>query len=201
MATAFRPYRWSTWALVISLVPTVAAAQIVSDSLAGLEGKLKVGQIVVVTEETGRQITGKVAEVSASSLVLLRKERKVDARGAEHEAWSARETLLEPTVRRIVHRDSLLNGTLSGLAAGVATFWIALQTDSCAPFPYDLCFNSHGIFPLLVYPTAGAIAGALIDAAFRKPLYIRPSVRSSRSVSVSPWVSTERTGISLSMRF
>ena len=203
MTIGFGRYASSALALVVSLAPTtVATAQTVSSSFAELQGNVRIGQIVVVTEETGRQVIGKVAEVSPLSLVLLKKERKRDATGAEYETWTARESVMETAAISIVHRDSLVNGTLIGLGAGFAAAGMAFATDSCTPFPYDLCYHSYGAFPFIVYPTVGAIAGALIDRAHRnKPLYLRSSVTSPESVSVSPWMNTKGAGLSLSMRF
>jgi len=68
--------------LAVALVPNAASAQTVGRSFDELQRTLKVGQTVFVTDESGRQTQGKVADVSASSLVILTPETRTCVEGA-----------------------------------------------------------------------------------------------------------------------
>lgn len=89
--------------LAVALVPNAASAQTVARSFDELQRTLKVGQTVFVTDESGRQTQGKVADVSASSLVILTPETR---------------TFVEGAVTEIRRTDRLWKGALIGLGAG-----------------------------------------------------------------------------------
>jgi len=84
----------------VALFPTSVGAQTVAQSFDELQGMLKVGQIVFVTDETGRLIQGKVGDLSASSVTMLAPEKR---------------TFGEGTVTRINRADAVWNGALFGL--------------------------------------------------------------------------------------
>jgi hypothetical protein len=192
----------SGWGLAATLWPTVLGAQTVARSFEQLKRDLEPGQTVVVTDGTGAKTLGRVMEISESSLLLRTKESKRDASGHEHKSWGGQRAFAETDVTEINRKDSLWNGTLIGLGAGFGAVWLAFKADSCAPFPYDLCFNSYGAFPLLVYPTLGAIAGASIDRTTGNgKVYLAPSRSSARSVTLRPWLHRRESGVALSMTF
>jgi hypothetical protein len=66
-------------------------------SFTELQRILKVDETVVITDESGRQTRGKVADVSAASLTVLTPEKQ---------------TFLERSVAQIRRTDSLWNGVL-----------------------------------------------------------------------------------------
>ena len=81
-------------------------------------------------------------------MLLRTNVKKSDSSGHEYDSWTGQRTFAEDTVVRIALRDGLWNGTLLGLGAGLAVSAALLLANSCAPFPYDLCYNSYGVFPL-----------------------------------------------------
>ncbi len=193
--------RLSGFAVAAALCPTLAGAQTVARSFDELKRDLKPAQTVVVTDGTGAKTQGRVAEVSESSLLLRTKEKHRDSSGHEFESWTGQRTFAQTDVTEIIRKDSLRDGTLLGLGIGFAAFVLALKTDSCAPFPYDLCYHSHGVFPLLVYPTVGAVAGALIDRATGNArVYLARSRSSATSVIVSPLLRPGGGGVAFLMK-
>jgi hypothetical protein len=182
--------------VIATLCPTVVGGQTFARSFEQLKGDLKPRQTVVVTDRTGAKTQGRVMEISGSSLLIRTKEKKRDASGYEHDTWTGQRAFEETNVTEIIRKDRLWNGTLIGVGAGFAAFGLALKMDSCAPFPYDLCYNSYGAFPFLVYPSVGAIVGALIDRATGNPtVYLAPSGGAPRSVTVSPWLHQRGGGV------
>jgi len=74
--------------LVVSLsiaTPTLAGAQAVATNIDGLRVKVKSGDTVYVTDETGREKTAQILDLSASSLILsidgTRREVTIFCRG------------------------------------------------------------------------------------------------------------------------
>ena len=194
--------RLSGLALAATLCSTIAGAQTVARSFEELRRDLKPRDTVVVTDGSGAKTHGRIMQISESSLLIRTKERERDPSGHEYTSWTGQRTFAQTDVTVIIRKDSLWNGTLLGLGAGVAAYALARTTDSCAPFPYDLCYNSYGVFPLLVYPTIGAIAGALIDRATGNvKVYLAPSGGSAKSVTVSPRLRHGGGGIAVSMKF
>lgn len=64
--------RWLIVLLVgAALAPSDARAQLVARSFGELQGLVRPGETVVVTDENGRELKGKLGEISASSLALL----------------------------------------------------------------------------------------------------------------------------------
>ena len=194
--------RLSGLTLAATLCSTIAGAQTVARSFEELQRALKPRQTVMVTDGSCAKTKGRVLEISGSSLRIRTREQKRDSSGQEYTTWTGQRTFAESDVIEIRRKDSLWNGTLLGFSTGVAAYALARATDSCAPFPYDLCYNSYGAFPFVVYPTVGAIAGALIDRATGNgKVYLPPSQGSVKSVAVSPWLHRSSGGVAVSMKF
>jgi len=180
--------------LVLALWPAGAGAQAVQ-SFDQLHGIVKVGKVVVVTDETGRETTGKVAEVAPSSLVILTRGRMRDADGREFEGgWTGRRLFDAPTIRMIEHRDSLRNGTLVGLAIGLGLAW---------SFDFTYCSSVGGHCPALylAFGGIGAAAGMGIDASIRGKQVLYRSPSQMKGVTLSPVVSRDRKGMLALIRF
>src|SRR5690242_11539125 len=99
--------------LVAGVLATAAAAsaQAPAASFDALTGRVQIGQLIWVTDPTGREVRGRLERLSTDGLTL--QESHV--------------TLAAPDVRRVRtrDRDSLKNGALIGLGIGGAmgTAW------------------------------------------------------------------------------
>lgn len=165
-----------------------------------LQRTLKVGQTVRVTDVSGQQTSGRVEDVSASSLTVLTP------------ATLQRRTFAEATVERISTVDRLRNGTLIGMAIGIAVpaaiiFGVASQPGGDIGEGARLLFVPVGDlgFPVCCWGFLGAGIGALVGAAIdksadhQKVLYLSP--RQSAQLRLSPVVERDRQGVLVSVRF
>jgi hypothetical protein len=162
---------WSALALAVTLVPTNARAQAFAYTFDDLQRILRVGQPVVVTDQTGREVKGKVADLSTSTLVIRARETR---------------TFSAENVTEIRRTDSDWNGVLIGLGAGyVGMLGFVRQTcgrpgydDECAAIARPIGW---------VFIPAGAVLGALIDRAYgNDPVYLGTPSTLRPSVAVSP---------------
>jgi hypothetical protein len=146
-------WRWlGGFTVAVALFPGDARAQTVARSFEELQPILKVGQTVVVTDDSGRQTKGRLTDVSPSALVVSTPDTR---------------TFAEGTVAEIRSPDSLSNGVLIGAAigAGLAT-WDYL-IDPSEP-------GNAAIFAVAI--GLGTAIGAGIDALHKggKVLYVSP---------------------------
>jgi hypothetical protein len=117
--------------------------------------------------------------VSAASLTVLTPEKQI---------------FFEPRVAQIRRTDSVWNGALIGAGVGCAVFWAGSGIEDDPAVYYWLYIGSW------LFPTAGAVVGALLDrASGNEPIYVTPSRQPA--VAVSPWLSRKGTWISVSLRF
>jgi hypothetical protein len=127
-----------------------ASAQESAPSFATLTGHIRVGQVIWVTDTTGREVRGQLERLSTDKLVL--KATGVD-------------TFTPHDVRRVRarDRDSLKNGTLIGLGVGGAmgSAWCigAIADDSGDIDAPVECAEGFTVFPAL-----GALIGLAVDA-------------------------------------
>lgn len=173
----------------VALFPTSVGAQTVAQSFDELQGMVKVGQIVFVTDETGRLTKGKIAHLSASSLTVLAPEKR---------------TFGEGTVTQINRADAVWNGALIGLGVGtIPGAW--LGTVYC-----DECQHRAGpvLTGVLLFGGLGAAIGAGIDGLVGKVgrlVYTsrQPPVQSQQrtGVFVSPLISKDRQSVRVLVRF
>jgi hypothetical protein len=175
-------HMWSTLAVSVMLAPSPAPAQTVASSFEELPLVLKKGRTVVVTEASGRQIKGTVADVSTSSLVILIPEARTFADG---------------TVTEIRGPDTLRNGALTGLGVGAGA-GLAMVAAMCADGPD--CGPSVQVVG--VGAGIGAAIGAGVDALLNnrgKVLY--RSRQQTFSLTISPLAGKDRQGVRASVRF
>ena len=169
-------------------MPLAAAGQAVATTYGELRTLIRPGDTLTVTDTSGLQVSGKVTELSASSLALM-----VDGRPRE---WR------EADVATITERraDSLVNGTLIGLGVGALTgsvlLW-AMGRDSDVP-------TSAGML-LLGGAAAGAIGaaiGARADAVqTTQQVVFRRQPASGVSVMIAPLVGPAGAVARVSVRF
>ena len=126
-----------------------------------------------------------------------------------HTGSDARATFVVPQARlserdirqiRIERRDSLLNGTLIGLASGAGP-WILAVPAGCfntREYPHTQCPQY-----LLATSVIGTAVGAAIDALIikRTTVYFQAPGQRSSGVLISPLFSKSGTGIQMSVRF
>jgi hypothetical protein len=91
-------------ALMVALSTSVAEAQPMARTFGELQTLLKTGEYVLVTDPAGREMWGKVAGVSASTLTLVRVLKTDD--GARIENTSERRVFAEVDIRLILRTDS-----------------------------------------------------------------------------------------------
>ena len=108
-------------ALFLIAAPTPARAQVVPNTFTDLPVLLKPGDRVTVIDSSGLETSGRVGELSTTSMSI--RGRQGDRRFGEADV----------VVIRQLQSDSLLNGTLVGVAIGVG---IGLVADlSCGNGP------------------------------------------------------------------
>jgi hypothetical protein len=171
------PHMWSSLALLIILMPRASPAQTVANSFEELPRVLKKGQNVVVTDASGQRTRGKIAEVSASSLVLM-----PDAR-----------TFAEGAVTEIRATDSVLSGALIGASIGLGLATWDYLIDPSEP-------GNAAVFTVAI--GLGTAVGTAIDALVnRRGQILYASPRQTRRLIISPVLRKDRQGVRVSVRF
>ena len=164
-------------AAAVTLLPLSVSAQTVVTSFGELPAVVKTGDTVDVTDGKGRTIRGRIGELSRTSLELTARKRESD--GSDPFVPVGR--FSEPDIRqiRLERRDSVLNGTLIGLAIGLGIAAFPAAGIFCNPNYEDgatpaMCASFLGILGGI-----GAGAGVLVDAARveRRMVYYKASVR------------------------
>ena len=188
-------------ALRAGLVPQVAfvafavlmaapvTGQTVAASFDELRFKVKAGDTVYVTDDSGKsEQEARILDLSASSLAVS--------------IGGVRRDLVESHVKRIRQRlpDSRKNGALIGFlvgAAGSVTGAKALES------PRGSCRGGCVAVNVLYGGGLGALVGLGIDALIqgRKDIYVRGASRSSQDIVVRPVVTSQAKGLNISLRF
>ena len=137
---------------------------------------------ITVTDRTGRQLHGRLIDLSPASLSLLTDEGLRD---------------LEETEVALVRRrqpDSLKNGALLGAISGAVVAGV-LMSDEGPSYP--------GVYALFMslFGAAGAGIGVGLDAAYVRSQVIYTARRPAARVAVSPLLSRHRRGVALSLGF
>ncbi len=180
--------------MVAALLATTApaSAQESASSFAALAGRIRVGQVIWVTDTTGRELRGRLERLSTDELVL--KTTGVD-------------TFAAPDVRRIRarDRDSLKNGALIGLGVGGAmgSAWCigAIADDSG-----DIDARAECAEGFTVFPGLGALIGLAVDAVIpgRMRVVYQTSPNQGDShprLKIVPLFSPRARGLMMSLAF
>jgi hypothetical protein len=182
----------NTWqvpaACLMLIVPTATVgAQEAASSFDQLRMLVKAGDTVTVTDTSGHEIKGKIAEISSSSLALATKD--------------GRSTLAEGDVTTISKQrhGSLATGAKWGLGVGgglgliVALSFLGDGCSDCAAY----AVVSGGL-----YAGLGTGIGVGVSAAtmHRKTLFSRPGAAPSK-LTVSPLLTHSRKGVLVSYGF
>jgi hypothetical protein len=175
--------------LVLAL-PAVASAQGIANSLQELRLLVRPGDRITVTDTAGQRVSGRIAELSPTSLALLVEGRRRD--------------LAEAEVVTITHRhaDSLANGALIGLGvgAGFAAVGLALLANDDG-YDDDLGVGEAAAV-VAIYGGIGAGIGTGIDALITRQRVIferrgAPPV----TLGVAPQFGPRRAGARLTLGF
>lgn len=177
--------------LALAGARAAAAQQVpVASTFEQLQPLVERGETLTVIDESGRTLRGSLIELSGSALTL-----EVDGRRVE---------LSQHAVRRVSQRrqDSLKNGTIAGLAVGLAAGAASLVILSQGGFhdPGEET-SAEGIAAVLgLGGGVGTAVGLAIDAAVRtdRVVYSRPPTTALR---VSPVVTARRRAVVVTWSF
>ena len=170
----------------------VAFAQPAASSFEALTGRLRIGQLVWVTDPTERETRGRLEQLSSDGLVLRANEVR---------------TFAAADVRRLRARDhdSAKNGAVVGLGIGAAvgTAWCigAVADDSGNVNARVECAEGF-----IVYPGLGVLLGLAVDRVI--PGKLRVIYQNSLALddirprlSAVPILSTRATGLAVAFTF
>ena len=167
--------------VVVEGAPQASDPQTVP-SLAAVKGQIPAGEVIYVTDVSGATIRGKLAEITDAAV-------EVRGSGGVRNVGAA-------DVRRIQweKQDSLLTGVLIGAAIGSihGIYWLIADPNECT----GLCAEDY------VAIGVGALVGGLIDRAIRKKVTVYDSpFRKTTKVTISPFLTRDRQGLQLALRF
>jgi len=171
------------------LVAAPVTAQTVAASFDELRFKVKTGDTVYVTDDSGKsEQEARILDLSASSLAVS--------------IGGVRRDLVESNVKRIRQRlpDSKKNGALIGLLVGAAGSTAGAKAMESPP---GSCSGGCVAGNALYGGGLGALVGLGIDALIqgRKDIYVRGARRSSQDIVVRPSVTSQAKGLNISLRF
>ena len=167
--------RLGGFVIAVALFPGGVSAQTVAHSFEELQQVLKVRQTVVVTDESGQELKGRIDQLSTASIT-------VDGR-----------TLADSAVREVRLPDALWNGMLVGAAIGTGLAVWDYMIDPSEP-------GNAVIFTVAI--GLGTAIGAGLDALRTKGgklLYASP--RQTTEIRVLPLVDSNRQGALVCIRF
>jgi hypothetical protein len=169
-----------------TLAGTPAAAQGVARSFNQLQVLVHPGDAIRVVDESGREVRGRIEQVTDATLRLLVRSRT--------------EELAESQVAQIFQRrsDPLGNGALWGLAIGAGLVGVAGLVE-----PPRRDETGFYVLALVVYAGAGAGVGVGIDALIRRErlVFERQPAGRATEVRLAPILGRGRKGLMLSLRF
>jgi hypothetical protein len=172
---------------VLAASVSTAEAQGIAATFQELRLLVRPGDTVMVTDTAGREVRGRIAELSPPALTLT-----IDG---------ARRDLMEADVATIRHRrgDPLGNGALwgFGIGAGLVAIGVALACDGCGGEE-----AGYILLGAALYGGMGAGIGVGVDALITRPhvIYERRPVSGAR-LGISPILTAGRKGALVSFGF
>ncbi len=177
---AQRIVRAAVAALVVSSA-AIVRAQVPASSFDELRLKTEVGRRVTVVGADGEALTGRLTELTPSTLAVLSGDEP-----HRFERWQVR--LVEER-----YHDPVLNGVAIGaLSASVPA--LLLTINYC-----PTCLQVAA-----AYAVIGAGIGALVDSAVttERTLYLPPAIRPAGArMTIAPVMSRRRAGLRVAFRF
>ena len=148
------------------LCPGLAGAQTQSERFERLQSRAHPGQLIILTDNTGQKVVGKVSEISASALVIdVRTERARDGSGLPRYSFGQMKRFEADDILRVSKPGPIWDGAIKGAAVGLVAMALALSSLSSCTGCGPLYLTGAGI---------GAGIGLGVDAAFGpKTLYRR----------------------------
>ncbi|HVH29313.1 MAG TPA: hypothetical protein VM818_21310 [Vicinamibacterales bacterium] len=163
----------------------VAHAQAPATLFSELQTRLKVGETVMVTNDSGETVKGRVVQVSGTVLVLRGRA------GDLHVAASDVQRIERP-------RDTFWNGALTGSAVGFGAGALLAATDDCSGPGIGPCFSdTEGVFYVGgIMGLMGLGVGVAVDAILHRErvVFVRTQSDSAR-VAIAPFLSPGRAGL------
>ncbi len=171
--------------LLLAAMAQTATAQGIAGSFEQLQVLVKPGDTVTITDATGIETKGQIAELSPATLALL--------------VGGTRRELSENDVTTIkqLRTDSLANGAIYGAIGGAAFAGTAM-----AILGEDGWDAPQVAAVLGAYAAVGTGIGVCVDALIRKRhvIYQRQPT-SGVQVGVAPWLTRQRKGALVTLRF
>jgi hypothetical protein len=168
---------------------STAAAQGIAVSYQELRLLVQPGDRVTVIDHSGRKTSGRITELSATSLALMVDGQRTD--------WA------EGEVATITQRrgDSLANGAWIGLGVGAGFSAVGIAI-SAADDAYDDVGAGEVAAVIAIYAGIGAGIGAGIDALIsRHRVIFERKAGAGVSLAITPQFGPARAGARLSIRF
>ena len=176
-------YVWCS-AVILALLHAsrvAADAQEIAGSFDQLRVLVKAGDRITVTDDAGREMTGRIAELSPSSLALVVGEQRRDLQATEID-----------TIRQR-RGDSLANGAKWGFGVGASLgFMTAMAIANEEGVGDDAAIV---VIATLFYGAVGAGIGVGVDAmnSAEQVIYVRRAVSAHR-LTVRPVLTRQRQG-------
>jgi hypothetical protein len=176
-------------ALSIALATLFAASTAGAQTAASIDRAVRAGQKIVVVDDEGRELEGRVEDVSPSVLTLLVDRHPIDVP-------------LDRIVKVDRPVDGLGNGALIGLAtsAGITLVGMATAHNSC-PRSTSTCSRPAAWVYLWAAGSSGAIGAAIgvgIDAMIRRD---RGIYRRGPQAAIAPAIGRGARGAVVSVRW
>ena len=174
-------------ALVFFLWPGLALAQeaVSPGSFGNMSRAVKAGNVVIVTDTDGREVRGKVTNVSEASLAVLTRDDKGQ--------WTTPTTFTPSNVREVKRTGKIWDKAVLGFAIGAGIDLIAWASEGG-----DAADVTQAV---LATGAIGAGIGFAFDAGFGpKRVYRAPTARKA-GLTVRPIVTPGRSGAALAYHF
>jgi hypothetical protein len=170
--------------LFIVTLATPVTAQTERDSFQSLQRILQPGQMIVVTDNAGHEVSGTISSVSDSSLTI------------------GDRVFPEDTVYAVRRTDPLGNGTVAGVGVGLAA--TAAFAAACGRYHYSEekgpCMAAAISSGLLWVPMAALIGRAIDRVKGNESIYQRRSIRQFGS-AFTPVLNPNGFALHVSMSF
>jgi hypothetical protein len=169
----------------LGLMLLTAGGAMAQDSFANLQTKLRLGDVVTITDDAGRQTRGTFQGAGTSI--------RLSVDGGERE-WTPQQ------VREIRRRgDSISNGLKIGLIAGTAA-GVVIGLGAASIYEAEGHDGADILIPMVALGIgAGAGIGAGLDAAITGSTTVYR--RSGQKVSIAPMLSPHAQGVRVGLAF